>query len=81
MLVLAVVVAGDRAGGDVRAVADVGIAKVAEVVHLHAFAKHGVLHLHVVSEITVVSDTGVSADVSRRAEIDARANLRFLHVR
>ena len=45
VLVAAVVVGGDRAGADVRAGADLGVADVGEVRHLGALADLGVLHL------------------------------------
>ena len=56
VLARAVVVGGDRAGPDVRAGADVGVAEVAHVVLLDARAEAAVLDLGVVAELGAAPD-------------------------
>ena len=67
MLLLAVVIAGDRPGADVHILADGRVADVGQVRHLRALAHRGLLDLHVRAGLRAL------AQVRRRAQIGARA--------
>ena len=54
----AVVVAGDRASPDVRAVADAGIADIGQMIDLAAFANHGFLGFDKISNFRVRAEFG-----------------------
>src|SRR6185437_8332837 len=66
-LVHAVVVAGDGAGADVDAAADLGIAQVAEMVGLAAFADAGFLDLDEVAHVHAGGEFGAGAQTRERA--------------
>src|SRR5579862_818056 len=67
ILVHPVVVASNCAGADVRAAADVRIAKVGEVHGLYAFAKHALLHFDKVAHARVFLEARSVAEMRERA--------------
>src|SRR6266542_7107392 len=78
VLPLAVVVAGDRPGADVRAGADEGVAEVSEVVRLRALAEHGLLGLDEVPDVGLLADLAAGPHARERAEDRARPDRRLL---
>ena len=72
VLARAVVVGGDRAGADVDALADLGVAEVAHVVLLRAGAEARVL------ELGEVADLGAAPDDAARPEVAERPDGRLV---
>ena len=68
VLVRAVVVGGDRAGPDVDALADLGVAEVAHVVLLGAGAQAGVLELGEVADLRAAADDGARPEMAERPD-------------
>ena len=68
MLVLAVEVHGDRARADVHALADIGVAHVAEVVHLRALPETCGLHLAEIAHPDALLEVGARPEVRVRAD-------------
>ena len=71
VLVATVVVGGDRAGAEVGARPDVGVAEVGEVRHLRALADVGVLDLDERADLRAVAQHRAGAQVGERADADA----------
>src|SRR5262245_17190235 len=74
VLGLAVVVHDDGAAAEARALADVGIADVREVVGFHARAEHAVLHLDEVADARAGADVAVRAQVRAGPDLDVVAD-------
>src|SRR4051794_1814038 len=70
-----VVVGGDRAGAEVAAGADLGIADVGEVRHLGALADPRVLHLDEGAGLGPWSELGTGTQVGKGADLSAVADL------
>src|SRR5262249_49128991 len=70
-----VVVGGDRAGAEVGAGADVGVADVGEVGHLGARADVGVLDLDEGAGLRLGAEAGAGADVGEGADRGAVGDL------
>ena len=68
----AVVVGGDRAGADVDALADLGVAEVAHVVLLGAGAEARVLELGVVADLGATTDDAARPQVAERPDASPR---------
>src|SRR5207244_11130785 len=66
MLVSAVVIAGDRAGADVHALADPGIAEVAEMIRLGALPQLGFFHLDEIADLGRATDHRPRPQVGER---------------
>ena len=81
VLVVAVVVGGDVAGGDVAVPADDGVADVAEVRHLAALADAAVLDLDEGAGLGALGEHGVGADVGERPDAAAGADDALVEVR
>src|SRR5436309_6308137 len=81
MLREAVVVRGDRAGTDVRALADIGVSDVGEVWNLRAWADDGVLDFHEGADLRAGAHPGAGPQVGERADGAALADLAADEVR
>ena len=68
MLVGAIVVAGDRPGADIRALADAGVADIRQVIDLGASFKRRRLHLD------EIADLGLRAELRARPQARERAD-------
>src|SRR5438093_11364370 len=66
MLAIAVVIAGDRAGADVHALADPGIAEVAEMIRLGALTQLGFFHLDEIADLGRATDHRPRSQVGER---------------
>ena len=73
---LGIEVGGDRARRDVHACSDVGVADVAEVVHLRPGPDAAGLDLRIVAEPSVGLDDRAGPQVAERADLDAFADNR-----
>src|SRR5690606_19289524 len=76
VLVLAVVVGGDRAGADVRLAADAGVAAVTEVLGLRAGTDPALLHLDEVADLGTVLEHGLTAQLRERTDLAPLADHR-----
>ena len=74
VLVHPVVVRHDRAGADVGALADLGVADVAEVGHLRALADHRVLRLDEAADLALRAEVRAGAQVGEGADGRALAD-------
>ena len=74
MLVVAVVVAGDRPGADVRLGADLRVAEIRQVVRLGARAEFRGLHLDEVADMHLLAELGAGAQPGVRPDDAVRAD-------
>ena len=67
MLVLPIVVRGDRPGTDIRVLADGGVTEIGQVLGLGALADEGLLGLDEVADLGGVVKLGAIAEVRERS--------------
>src|SRR5579871_3690016 len=75
----AVVIAGDRAGADVDATANLAVADVAQVIHLAALADEAVLHFDEIPQMHAIGQPRLRPQARERPDLAAGPDLGVLN--